>query len=393
MRAHLPILPILIPLPPPCCRWPGARLAWQRAIGLAATVLLLLASALADRALRRRPAACLRAWRLAGTLWHRPRRRSPGSDDDPPLRHPRLATLLYASAGFDERGQHFHPLFQLQLVGLCGAFLTGDLFNLFVFFEVMLLASYTLLAHGGGLARTRAGISYVVLNLIGSALFLIALGLLYGTLGTLNLADMASRLTQPGHDAALARLAFALLIAVFALKAGLLPLSFWLPPTYSAAGAPVAALFAIMTKVGIVAILRVQAVALAPAMPDLLDRLADDPGAGDGRLRCARRAHCRPPAGTGRLAGAALGRQPAAGAGRTGDEHGSSLRRSTTCCNRPSPAPPSSSLAGLITPSAAAPATTSAPAHRNGPLGAAGFPRRAPPPLPACRRSPVSSAS
>jgi hypothetical protein len=96
-------------------------------------------------------------------------------------------------------------------------------------------------------------------------------GLLYGTLGTLNLADLAYRLTLPGHDQALARLAFALLIVVFALKAGLLPLSFWLPHTYSAAGAPVAALFAIMTKVGIVAILRVQAVALAPAMPDLLD--------------------------------------------------------------------------------------------------------------------------
>jgi multicomponent K+:H+ antiporter subunit D len=127
-----------------------------------------------------------------------------------------FVSLLYASAGFDQRGRHFHPLFQLQLLGLLGAFLTGDLFNLFVFFEVMLLASYTLLAHGGGLERTRAGISYVVLNLLGSALFLIALGLLYGTLGTLNLADLAHRLTLPGHDQALARLAFALLIAVFA---------------------------------------------------------------------------------------------------------------------------------------------------------------------------------
>lgn len=77
------------------------------------------------------------------------------------------AALLYASAGFDERGRHFHPLFQLQVVGLQGAFLTGDLFNLFVFFEVMLLASYALLAHGGGLARTRAGIAYVALNLAG----------------------------------------------------------------------------------------------------------------------------------------------------------------------------------------------------------------------------------
>ncbi|MBU1215249.1 MAG: monovalent cation/H+ antiporter subunit D, partial [Gammaproteobacteria bacterium] len=184
-----------------------------------------------------------------------------------------LGALLYASAGFDTQGRHFHPLFQLQLFGLQGAFLTGDLFNLFVFFEVMLLASYVLLAHGGGLARTRAGLAYVALNLAGSALFLIALGMLYGTLGTLNLADVAQRLQTPGMDVAPARLACMLLVAVFALKAALLPLSFWLPHAYAAAGAPVAALFVIMTKVGIVSILRVQAVAFAPAATtaDLLD--------------------------------------------------------------------------------------------------------------------------
>jgi multicomponent K+:H+ antiporter subunit D len=173
--------------------------------------------------------------------------------------------LLYATAGFDERGRHFHPLFQLQVVGLQGAFLTGDLFNLFVFFEVMLLASYVLLAHGGGLARTRAGLAYVALNLAGSALFLIALGMLYGALGTLNLADIALRLQTLEDNHALARLACMLLVAVFALKAALLPLSFWLPHAYAAAGAPVAALFVIMTKVGIVSILRVQAIAFAPA--------------------------------------------------------------------------------------------------------------------------------
>jgi multicomponent K+:H+ antiporter subunit D len=181
--------------------------------------------------------------------------------------------LLYASAGFDERGRHFHPLFQLQVVGLQGAFLTGDLFNLFVFFEVMLLASYVLLAHGGGIARTRAGLAYVALNLAGSALFLIALGMLYGTLGTLNLADVALRLQSSEIDVASARLACMLLAIVFALKAALLPLSFWLPHAYAAAGAPVAALFVIMTKVGIIAMLRVQAIAFAPAAAtaDLLD--------------------------------------------------------------------------------------------------------------------------
>ena len=270
MNAHAPILPLLIPFAAALLQMACSRLACQRLIGLSAATLLVLITAwltvLADD-------GQLRVYALGN--WPAP--------FGIVLVVDRLAaamtlltailgftSLLYASTGFDERGLHFHPLFQLQLFGLTGAFLTGDLFNLFVFFEVMLLASYTLLAHGGGLARTRAGISYVVLNLVGSALFLIALGLLYGTLGTLNLADLAHRLTLPGHDQALARLACALLIAVFALKAGLLPLSFWLPHTYTAAGAPVAALFAIMTKVGIVSILRLQTIALAPAMPDLL---------------------------------------------------------------------------------------------------------------------------
>lgn len=184
------------------------------------------------------------------------------------------ACLLYAGAGFDQRGRHFHAIFQLQLVGINGAFLTGDLFNLFVFFEVLLLASYVLLAYGdrlarertGQMARSRAGLSYVVLNLIGSAIFLVALGLIYGTLGTLNLADIAVQLQgiDPAQ-AALVRLAGALLITVFALKAALLPLSLWLAPVYSAAGAPVAALFVIMTKVGVYAMLRLQVIALAPA--------------------------------------------------------------------------------------------------------------------------------
>lgn len=176
------------------------------------------------------------------------------------------AALLYASGGFDRQGRHFHAVFQLQLVGINGAFLTGDVFNLFVFFEIMLLASYILLMHGDGRSKSRAGFAYVTLNLAGSAIFLIALGMIYGTLGTLNLADIALQLQQvPATQAALVRLACALLISVFLLKSALLPLSFWLPQAYSAAGAPVAALFAIMTKVGIVAILRLQVIALAPA--------------------------------------------------------------------------------------------------------------------------------
>ena len=179
------------------------------------------------------------------------------------------ACLAYACAGADAHGRHFHPLFQLQLLGINGAFLTGDLFNLFVFFEIMLLASYVLLAQGGGLQRTRAGMVYVVINLLGSSLFLIALGTLYGSLGTLNLADVAYRAMQLGTNDALLRVALLLLVAVFVLKAALLPLSFWLPQTYAAAMAPVAALFSIMTKVGIVALLRLHALVLQPLFPEL----------------------------------------------------------------------------------------------------------------------------
>jgi hypothetical protein len=130
----------------------------------------------------------------------------------------------------------------------------------------MLLASYILLAHGGGLDKSRSGFAYVTLNLAGSAVFLIALGMIYGTLGTLNLADIAMQLQSvSAGEASLVRLAGALLFTVFLLKAAVLPLSFWLPHAYAAAGAPVAALFAIMTKVGIVAMLRVEMIAFDPA--------------------------------------------------------------------------------------------------------------------------------
>jgi multicomponent K+:H+ antiporter subunit D len=168
-----------------------------------------------------------------------------------------LASVLYARAGIDARGAHFHPLFQFQLMGLNGAFLTADLFNLFVFFEVLLIASYGLLLHGGGAARLKAAIHYVGFNLTASALFLIAVASLYGLAGTLNLADLAQRIAQlPAAHAQLARAAALLLLLVFCVKAALLPLYFWLPDTYGAATAPVAALFAIMTKVGVYAVAR-----------------------------------------------------------------------------------------------------------------------------------------
>jgi len=169
-----------------------------------------------------------------------------------------LFSLLYALNGTDRGGHHFHALFQLQLFGLNGAFLTGDLFNLFVFFEILLIASYSLLLHGGGRLRTKAGLHFVVINLIGSTLFLFAVGILYGLLGTLNMADLATRIAMMSQEQApLIKVAGLLLFGVFALKAALVPLYLWLPSAYAHTSAPVAALFAIMTKVGVYSILRV----------------------------------------------------------------------------------------------------------------------------------------
>jgi multicomponent K+:H+ antiporter subunit D len=169
-----------------------------------------------------------------------------------------LAVQLYViSTDWDTRGRHFHALFLFQLMGINGAFLTGDAFNLFVFFEVLLIASYGLMIHGAGRDRLRAGVQYITFNLIASTLFLFALATIYSVTGTLNMADLAVKVAVlPEGDAALIRVAAILLIAVFAIKGALVPLQFWLPGTYANAPGPVAALFAIMTKIGAYAILR-----------------------------------------------------------------------------------------------------------------------------------------
>lgn len=177
-----------------------------------------------------------------------------------------LFVLLYAiGSGWDARGRHFHALYQFQLMGILGAFLTGDLFNLFVFFEVLLIASYGLMIHAGGNDRLRAGVQYVLFNLIGSTLFLFALGAIYAETGTLNMADLAERvaLIDPEETVGI-RLAAVLLLLVFAIKAAVVPLHFWLPSSYAEAPAPVAALFAIMTKVGAYAIIRVYTMIFHP---------------------------------------------------------------------------------------------------------------------------------
>ncbi|MDO9221344.1 MAG: proton-conducting transporter membrane subunit, partial [Thiobacillus sp.] len=260
LMTQLPILPVLLPLVAGIVLLAlrNTPLMVQRGISLAATVALvplalaLLSSAsdgtqlvyklgnwnapfgivlVADR---------LAAWMLMATALVA------------------LFALLHARQGSDTAGRHFHVLYQLQLFGLNGAFLTGDLFNLFVFFEILLLASYGLQLHGGGRLRVKAGLHFVVINLVGSTLFLFAVGTLYGVTGTLNMADLAVKLAHTTPDnLALIETAGLLLFGVFALKAALLPLYLWLPAAYANTSAPVAALFAIMTKVGAYSILRV----------------------------------------------------------------------------------------------------------------------------------------
>ncbi len=175
-----------------------------------------------------------------------------------------LLVAAYASSGWDMRGRHFHALFQFQVMGINGAFLTGDVFNLFVFFEVMLIASYGLMLHGGGPHRLVAGFHYVAINLVGSTLFLFAVGLIYAVTGTLNMADLAVKVPlADAGDTALLAAGGVMLMLVFCIKAALVPLHWWLPTAYAAASPPAAAMFMIMTKVGAYALIRVHTLAFA----------------------------------------------------------------------------------------------------------------------------------
>jgi multicomponent Na+:H+ antiporter subunit D len=170
-----------------------------------------------------------------------------------------LVVLVYAigQPGAERNHVGFQSVYLIMCAGVAASFLTGDLFNLFVAFEMMLTASYVLMTLGGGLEQVRAGMTYVVVSLIASALFVTALALLYTATGTVNLADLSTQLAtvSPGL-----RLAFAtLLLVVFGIKAALFPLFFWLPDSYPHAPAPVAAVFAgLLTKVGVYAIIRTQ---------------------------------------------------------------------------------------------------------------------------------------
>lgn len=168
-----------------------------------------------------------------------------------------IPALIFSLAKWHKTGAHFHSIFHLFIMGVNGAFLTGDLFNLFVFFEVMLAASYALLLHGSGPARVKSGLHYIAINLVSALFFLIGVSLIYGVTGTLNMGDLAHRIAGLTHDQRmLLETGAAILGIAFLIKAGMWPLNFWLPGAYSAASAPSAALFAIMSKVGIYVIAR-----------------------------------------------------------------------------------------------------------------------------------------
>jgi multicomponent K+:H+ antiporter subunit D len=167
------------------------------------------------------------------------------------------AAVVFSLARWHRVGVLFHPLFQFLLMGINGAFLTGDLFNLFVFFEVLLAASYGLVLHGSGSTRVMAGLHYIAINLAASLLFLIGVSLIYGVSGTLNMADLAARIPAIRvEDRALLEAGIGILAVAFLVKAGMWPLGFWLPGTYASASPPAAAIFAILTKVGVYIVLR-----------------------------------------------------------------------------------------------------------------------------------------
>ncbi|MGD6857776.1 Na+/H+ antiporter subunit D [Bacillus infantis] len=169
-----------------------------------------------------------------------------------------LACLIYSfrSIGIDREKFYYYPVFQFLIVGVNGAFTTGDIFNLFVFFEVMLMASYVLIVLGGTKIQLRESIKYILVNVISSALFVIAVGYLYSIVGSLNMADISVKIAAFGQPGILTVVAVLFLI-VFGLKGAIFPLYFWLPGSYYAPPIPVMAVFgALLTKVGVYSIMR-----------------------------------------------------------------------------------------------------------------------------------------
>jgi multicomponent Na+:H+ antiporter subunit D len=173
-----------------------------------------------------------------------------------------LAVAIFSLADIEPADEAFgfHQLYQFLLMGVCGAFLTGDLFNLYVWFEVMLMASFVLLALGGDQAQMQGALKYVTINLVSSAIFLAALGLLYGTVGTLNMADVADKFSKElsAQESGLINTLAILFLIAFGIKAAIFPLFFWLPDSYHTPSVSVSAVFSgLLTKVGVYALIRV----------------------------------------------------------------------------------------------------------------------------------------
>jgi multicomponent Na+:H+ antiporter subunit D len=169
-----------------------------------------------------------------------------------------LAVAVFSLAAIDAQRERFayYPLLLILLMGVCGAFLTGDIFNLYVWFEVLLIASFVLLALGSERAQMEGAIKYVTINLIASMLFLVAVGLLYAEAGTLNMADLARVLPELARPGLLTAIS-AMFMVAFAIKAAMFPLYFWLPAAYHTPPPVVSAVFAgLLTKVGVYALLR-----------------------------------------------------------------------------------------------------------------------------------------
>ena len=170
-----------------------------------------------------------------------------------------LAVTSYSKADIDAAliGRGYYPLLQMLVCGICGAFLTGDIFNLYVWFEVMLIASFGLLVLGQSKPQLDGGIKYVVINLLATLLFITGIGLLYGLTGTLNMADLHAKVPLIANRGLLTAVA-TLFLAAFGIKAALFPLFFWLPAAYHTPPVAVSAIFSgLLTKVGIYALIRV----------------------------------------------------------------------------------------------------------------------------------------
>lgn len=167
-----------------------------------------------------------------------------------------VVTYSFTAIGKDRERFYYYSAILFMLTGVNGAFLTGDIFNMFVFFEVLLISSYVLIVLGGEKVQLRESIKYMLVNMISSALFVVAVALLYSVIGTLNMADISMKIAEVNQPGILSVVAVLFLI-VFGIKGAIFPLYFWLPNSYAAPPIPVLALFgALLTKVGVYAITR-----------------------------------------------------------------------------------------------------------------------------------------